>query len=168
MVYKYAILVSILIILVLSLSYIILQTQWMTPRINELSASYISLKNTYTTDMLKITNLHKLNDKKGKSFYNKSSKDFQMIGETDYKYQIVLYHLGDSIDEQYVKYHIENEKKIELDGTLSEQPVTYDGGRIIYEGTINEGQNWNLKMWVDKEYQGNCNNVSYEIRIKTS
>ena len=167
-VYKNACVTVTLIILVVALSYGIMQTDWLSPRINELSASYISLNNTDTTDMLKVTNLRKLSDKKGIGSRNKSLKEFQVTGETDYKYKIVLYHIGDMIDEENVKFFLENEMDVSKEGILKNQEETYDGGRVIYEGTIKEGQNWRLKMWVDKGYQGSSNNVSYEIRIKAS
>ena len=83
-------------------------------------------------------------------------------------YQIVLYHLGEKIDEKYIKYYLVNDRGNSINGILKEQKETNDGGKIIYEGTIETGKNWNLKMWVDKEYKNSTNNVSYEIRIKTS
>ena len=165
-VYKSACNAFILVIFVVAIGYGILHSEWLKPRINELSASYISLNNTETTDILKITNLKKQTDQRGKSFRNKSMKKFQMTGERNTIYQIVLYHIGEEIEEEYVKYYLTNEMGIELEGVLNQQEETSDGGRVLFTGTMKDGQNWSLKIWVDKEYDKNINNVSYEIRIK--
>ncbi len=157
----------ILVLLVIVLTYIIFNTAWLRPKLNELSASYISLNNTNTTDMLKITNLRKMSNEKGKSIRNKATKDFQITGQQDYTYQIVLYHIGESIDEDKVHYYLENEHQVIKDGIIKVEDQTNDGGRVIYTGTIRDGKNWKIKMWVDKEYEGDANNISYEIRIKT-
>ncbi len=157
----------ILVLLVIVLTYIIFNTAWLRPKLNELSASYISLNNTNTTDMLKITNLRKMSNEKGKSIRNKATKDFQITGQQDYTYQIVLYHIGESIDEDKVHYYLENEHQVIKEGIIKVEDQTNDGGRVIYTGTIRDGKNWKIKMWVDKEYEGDANNISYEIRIKT-
>jgi len=157
-----------LMFLVSVIGFLIMNTEWLRPKLNEISASYISLNNTNKTDMLKITNLRKLSDKKGISKRNKSSKDFQITGQKEEIYQIVLYHLGYTVDEKFIHYSLTNEKDKQLTGILSNQEETFDGGRIIFEGTMQEGKNWNLKMWIDSKYNKNSNNISYEIRIKTS
>ena len=165
-VYKAAGNALMLFIFVIAFGYGILHSEWLTPKINELSASYISLNNTETTDILKVTNLRKQTDQRGKSFRNKTIKKFQMTGERDTIYQIVLYHLGEEVDEEYIKFYLTNEMGKEEEGVLKNQEETYDGGRILFEGTMKDGQNWSLKMWAAKEYDKSVNNVSYEIRIK--
>ena len=167
-VFQQSIITFFLVSLVILFGYIILNAEWLRPRINELSASYISLKNQSTTDLLKINNLRKLTDEKGMSNRNSTFKTFQVTGQKGLRYQIVLYHLGNKIDEKYIKYYLLNDRGKKVEGNVKESQETKDGGRIIYEGTIEEGKNWNLKMWVDKEYQEEINNISYEIRIKTS
>ncbi len=157
-----------LVILVTAIGYFILSTDWLRPSINEISASYISLNTAYKTDMLKITNLQRLSDNKGISKSNKNSKTFQITGEIDSTYKIVLYHLGERIDEKNVHFYLENENNKTMTGLLSDLKETEDGGKLVFEGTIKDGKNWNLKLWVSKEYNDNINNVSYEIRIKTS
>ncbi len=158
--------ISVLFLFVLLLGYGILTSDWLTPHINELSASYISLNNTETTDILKVTNLQKQTDKKGCSSRNKSVQTFQMMGERDTEYQIVVYHLGSVVNEQYVKFYLVNENEKEIKGNLLDQSETYDGGKILFVGNMLEGQNWTLRMWIDDRYQKNVKNVSYEIRIK--
>ena len=81
-----------LILFVLTFSYWILYSEWYQPRINELSASYISLNNQNATDMLKITGLRKMSDHKGRKNSNPCKQTFQMTGESENEYQIVLYH----------------------------------------------------------------------------
>ena len=167
-VYKSAFTTFVLIVLVVLCAHFIFQTDWLKPRFNELLASYISLNNLNTTDILKVSNLKKMTNKKGISYHNKSKKEFQVTGQREIKYQIVLYHVGEKIEEEYIHFYLENEKKVKIEGILSEQSETNDGGKMIYEGTIQEGKNWTIKMWIDKEYKKKGNNVSYEIRIKTN
>ena len=166
-VYKSALTAFSLLLLVVFCGYIIFQTEWLKPRLNELSASYISLNNLNSTDILKVSNLRKLNNQKGKSNRNKSVK-FQVTGQREKDYQIVLYHIGEKIEEDYIHFYIENEKGLTKEGILSNQSETNDGGKIIYEGTITEGKNWTIRMWIDKRYTKKGNNISYEIRIKTN
>lgn len=129
-----------LIALVILFGYVILNADWLRPKINELSASYISLKNQSATDILKINNLRKLSDKKGMSNRNYSFKTFQVTGQKGLNYQIVLYHLGEKIDEKYIKYYLVNDRGNSINGILKDQKETNDGGKIIYEGTIEEGK----------------------------
>ena len=165
-VYHAAFQAGFLFVLVLLFGYGILNSNWLPTKINELSASYISLNNTESTDILKVTNLHKQTNQKGKSNRNKSAKTFKMTGQKDSEYRIVLYHLGNMIDEKAVRFYLVNEMGMSIEGRLSDQSETYDGGRILYEGTMNDGQNWTLKMWVNRDYKDSVKNVSYEIRIK--
>jgi len=165
-VYKAASFTLGLLLLVGISTYMITHTEWESPKMNEISASYISLNNNNTTDMLKIKNLKKLTDTKGLRSTNQCVKEFQITGTRDSNYRIVLYHLGDIIEEEYVKFDLKNDKNIEIKGILKNQPQTFDGGSILFEGTMEEGKNWTLKMWVDKEYDKDVKNVAYEIRIR--
>ena len=107
-----------------------------------------------------------MNDNKGKG-NNPKSQSFQITGEKDKTYQIVLYHIGNAVDESYVNYYLTNEKNEKMEGNLANKEQTIDGGRILYEGNLLNGKNWNLKMWIDKSYKEETHNISYEIRIKT-
>lgn len=156
-----------LIIIVFTIGYSIFFTDFLSPSLNEMTASYISFNNNSTTDMIKVNNLKRMSDKKGISNKNKSKESFSVTGRLESTYQIVLYHLGSNLDEKYVKYQLENEKNKIFSGILSNNEVTPDGGFIIYEGTLKEGKRWTLKMWASKEYKNSVDNVSYEIRIKT-
>ena len=155
-----------LFILVVAFGYGIINSDSLPTKINELSASYISLNNPETTDILKVTNLYKQSDKKGMSNRNRSKKTFKMIGQRDSEYKIVVYHLGEMIDEKYVKFYLVNEMGKEVEEVLENQSETDDDGRVLFVGNISEGQNWTLKMWVDNDYKESVRNVSYEIRIK--
>lgn len=166
-VYQAAIPAIFLFLIVTALAYVIMQTEWLRPKINEITASYISLNTTETTDVLKITNLHKLSDIQGKRNSNRKSQTFQITGEKDTTYQIVLYHLGNKIDEKQVHFYLTNEQGDKMEGILSSKEQTNDGGRIVFEGTMKDGKKWNLKMWIDRSYPKDANNISYEIKIKT-
>ena len=52
--------------LVIILGYIILLSNVLEPKINQLTASYISFNNRNSTDMLRINNLEKMSNKKGR------------------------------------------------------------------------------------------------------
>lgn len=158
----------ILFVLVCMIAYVIINASWLRPKLNEIQASYISLNNTETTDMLKVTALRKLTDEKGVSYKNKSFKEFKITGQQDSTYQIVLYHLGEKIDEKYVHYSLKNEKDKTIQDLLGNMEQTPDGGKIIFVGNVKDGKNWIIKMWIDKSYQGNADNISYEIKIKAS
>ena len=156
-----------LVVLVCIGTYYIQKGDWIRPELDELTASYLSLNNNETTDMMKITNLRKMSDKNGHLSKNKSAKDFQITGQKDTTYQIVLYHLGNQVEKEYIKFYLTNEKGYKAENTLSNMPDTPDGGKVVFEGTMEDGKKWDLKMWVDKSYHHEVTNVSYEIKIKT-
>lgn len=155
-----------LLLLTLSLAYFIKTTDILEPKLDLVSTSNISFNNSNATDMLKISNLKKLTEEKGKSSKNKSMTKISISGSKDAEYQIVLYHIGNMVAEEYVHYELSNSKVL-LTGNLSSADENNDGGRIIYEGSIKDNKEFELKMWLDKEYEENINNVSYEIRIKS-
>ncbi|MBP5678923.1 MAG: hypothetical protein J6X28_03750 [Bacilli bacterium] len=165
---KAAFLTACLIILVGIVSYGLLSFSETPSKVNALSASYLSLKNNNTTDMLKISNFQKLTEAKGISSKNPCNQTFQITGKRDKTYQIVLFHLGDVVEEEWIEYQLTNEKGLKEKGILSQKEQTQDGGRILWEGTMKEGKNWNLKMWITKSYPNEVNNIAYEIRIKES
>jgi hypothetical protein len=165
-VYQTAMITVALILIVLAFSYWLNTTEWYQPKINELSASYISLNNNNTTDMLKITNLHKLSTRKGKKNSNPCKQNIEITGDSNQTYQIVLYHLGYILEDQYVYYQLTSDEATEITGNLSNAEDSYDGGKIIFEGNLKDGKNWKLKMWVNKKYPGEVKNIAYEIRIK--
>lgn len=147
-------------------AYYIHTAEWLQPEINELTASYLSLNNNDTTDMLKITNLHKMTDEDGREEKNKANKDFEITGDKKATYQIVLYHMGNYVEDEYVKFSLANEKGQIIEDSLKNRAETPDGGKIIFEGKMKDGKRWNLKMWIDKSYHGGTTNLSYEIRMK--
>ena len=154
-----------LLLITLLLGYIILKTDTLSPRAELLSTSNISFNNSNATDMLKISNLKKMSEDKGTSNHNKSTTNIKISGNKDYECKIVLYHVGNIVGEEYVHYELSNSNVLRT-GNLSTASLNNDGGRIIYEGKIEENKNFELKMWVDKNYEGNVKNVSYEIKIK--
>ena len=153
-----------LVFLVFVMSYAIFETNLLNPSIDKTTANYISFNTTNSTDMLKVSNLEKMSTKVGKSSKNRSSLDILVSGEMGENYRIVLYHMGNVVDDQYVKFFLSN-ASVEEVGVLSEMEDSVDGGKIIYEGKIKKRNLWNIKMWVDKGYKKDVKNVSYEIRI---
>lgn len=166
-VYKMALVTILLLILCISLSYFIVTTDLLKPRLSELTTSYISFNNSNATDMIKIATLEKMNDSKGISNKNKSTAEFKITGKKKTKYKVVLYHLGNSVEDEYVKFYIEDAGKKVVEDTLSNMQETNDDGRIVYEGEIKDQRKFTIKMWIDKSYSKMPNNISYELKIKS-
>ena len=157
---------SILLVLVFVLSYYAFISYNSKSQLDELTTSYISFNNNDTTDMMKITNLKKMSNSNGVSFKNKSMKRFEVSGEIGERYQIVLYHIGNVIDNKYVHYSLVVNNKVKETNVLSNVVYSENGGLVIYDGKIEKNNNCILKMWVDNSYRDSVKNVSYEVRIK--
>ena len=139
-----------LLFLIAILGYIIIETDYLDPSLNELTASYISLNDVTATDRLKITNLSKQTTKKGSSSNNKSFESFNIYGEKSSKYEVVLYRIGQETNNENIMYYLE------------------DGGKVIYSGTIKEKEKFIIRMWVKNNAKEDAKHISYEIKIKTS
>ena len=152
----------ILSVLVLALTYFLLKS-----KVDEVTASYISFNNSKTTDMLKISNLSKQKKSVGESIFNNSTKTFQVAGEKNKEYEIVVYALGNKVDEEYVSFTLVDNSENKLSSnTLSKVKSTPDDGRIIFTGKIDSKTTLKLNMWLSNNYKGNTKNISYEIKIK--
>lgn len=154
-------------VLVAGISYIIFATNILEPRIDGVTASYISFNNSNSTDMLKIVDLLKLSDEVGKSSLNQSKVTFKVDGKKNKDYQIVLYPTGNNINNKYVKVFLTINKEKKILEKLNNMKVIEDGGIIVYEGRLLEDNNFKLQMWVDNKYNKNIDNISYEIKIKS-
>lgn len=157
----------ILSVLALALTYFLLNSNVLKSKIDEVTASYISFNNSKTTDMLKITNLSKKKTSAGESIFNSSTKTFKVNGEKNKEYEIVVYALGNKVDEEYVLFTLMNNNESKLSSnTLSKMNSSPDGGRVIYTGKIDSKTTLKLNMWLSNNYKGNAKNISYEIKIK--
>lgn len=165
-VYRMCIITGILLILVICIGGIISNSNFNVVPFDEVTASYVSFNNSDTTDMIKVSNLEKLSDTKGVSFRNRSSKNFQVLGDKNLKFKIVLYHIGTVIEDEYIHFSLSHKGKEIIRYTLDQMQESSNGGKIIYEGVIKDQDDWNLKMWVDHSYKGVVKNISYEIRIQ--
>lgn len=156
-----------LFVLSLGALYLIEGTNILLPKINEATASYITFNNSYTTDMLKITNIEKLTDEIGKSFLNKKEVNFKVEGKENDEFSIELHSIGNKIDKKYINYVLfENDKKINIQ-KLETCEENIDGGIVLYLGKIKQNKTYKIKMWIDKEYENNVNNISYEVKIQS-
>lgn len=164
-IYKNLLKTILLIVLASLIGYFIFKSDILSPGIDELTASYISFNNTDKTDMLKITNISKKNEQKGISTKNKSSVSFYIDGDRDSKYQIVVYPVGKVIDEDNIYFYIEN-KKENIIKKLSATPTKVDGGKILYQGSINGKEHFVVRMWIDKKINKKVSPLTYEIKIK--
>ncbi len=151
-------------ILVIFFAYIIFQTNILAPHINETTASYISFNNKNTTDMLKIKNLEKMNDERGKSVLNQKFVSIKVTGEKNKEYEIILYSNENTIEEKYIKYYLKNQKK-EIENNIEKLPIREDGGKVLYQGMI-DNSSIILRMWISKEYSKKIQENSFEIKIK--
>ena len=160
-------LLVIVIILAAGMFYIIKDTDVLIPKIDEATASYISFNNSNSTDMIKITNLTKMKDSIGKSIINTHSQTFEVFGKKDEEYNIELYSIGNKIDNKYIKYIIIKNKNILEIGNLEEKEENNNGDIILYQDTIKDNNTYEIKMWIDKEFEKKIDNVSYEIKVNS-
>lgn len=165
---KSSVLLLVLIIaLAAGMFYIIKDTDILIPKIDEATASYISFNNSNSTDMIKITNLTKMKDSIGKSVINTHSQIFEVSGKKEEEYNIELYSIGNKIDNKYIKYIIIKNKNILEIGNLEEKDENNNGGIILYQDTIKDNNTYEIKMWIDKEFEKKIDNVSYEIKVNS-
>ena len=150
----------VLVTLLLGLSYLIFETNILKPRLNELTTSYISFDNKNTTDMLQINNLSKMSDKIGNSNWNNRTLKINVESDENVEYQIIIYKIIQTTENNYIKVSFNNNIK-----TLDELELLEDGGRVIYQGKINNNDMF-LRMWISKEYKDKVNNNSFEIKIR--
>ena len=153
--------------LVAGISYVIFATNILEPKIDGVTASYISFNNSNSTDMLKIVNLSKLNEEVGKSSLNTSRADFTIAGKEDKEYQVVLYPTGNDIPNKYVYFFLTINKEKKVLDKLSKMDTTEDGRIIVYQGTLLKENNFKIQMWIDNTYKEKIDNISYEIKIKS-
>ncbi|MBQ6323654.1 MAG: hypothetical protein IJI22_02345 [Bacilli bacterium] len=153
-----------MIVLVLVLAYFIFSHDLLSPHLNELTTSYISFNNSYSTDMLKINNIQKMKDEKGASTKNKGKLTIKITGSNKNKYELVVYPISNEVNPEYVKFSL-NDGKNTINNKLSEMPTSKDGGIIIYTNNINKDNNITLNMWISTEYNDKIKNNSYEVKI---
>ncbi len=154
-------------ILVLALGYLIFETDILRPELNEMTASYISFNNSNTTDMLKISNLEKASNKKGKSSANTKSVSFKVTGKKNTPYDIVVYPINKDNDFKNIKFSLTENDELLNSSTLNSKPVSSDGGIIIYRGKVKESGKLTLRMWLTRKYHKNAHNLSFEVKVKT-
>ncbi len=157
----------VLVTMVLLLSYFVFQTNLLEPKLNTLTTSYISFNNKNTTDMLKISNLQKMTNRKGQSKFNEQGISFEVSGNEKQTYEVVLYPLTNQIDTSYIHFTFES-KEGNISGTLNQMEEKEDGGFIIYTGTISKKESKKtIRMWIDKKYKANSNHTSFEVKIES-
>lgn len=164
--YKYNFFCFLSCTLVLCLTFLIFKTDFLKPKLNEMTASYISFNNSNTTDMLKISNLEKSSDKVGKSNVNKKYLDFNISGMKGTTYDIVVYPINKENDLKNIKFYLaKNDIELFVD-TLYNKQVSKDGGIIIYQGKITNKNKITIRMWLTRKYHQNTHNLSFEVKIK--
>ena len=134
------------------------------PALDETISNNISFRNAEATDILKITDIVKMTDKKGKSILNQKKVEFDITGSAEQDYQIIIYPITSDIAPENINYYLKIGDD-EVIGTLSNGVPTNDGGYIILNNKINENSKCLLKMWLNEnqdEDQDNC----FEIKIK--
>lgn len=153
--------------LTITLGFYIVVSDSFQPKVNELTASYISLNNHNATDILKITNLKKMSNRIGKSIQNKESLSFQITGEKEKDYQIIIIPISNQIDEKYIHYSL-SVNKDNITNTLDKEETQNSHEKMIYQGKYLDTTNIKIKMWIDEKYSGKIKNNSFEVKIKTS
>lgn len=163
---KYIFICSLLGLLVGALSYTIYITNLLEPKVDEVTANYISFNNKNATDMLKISNMKKMSDKLGKSAYNNQKVKMEITGEENSSYEIIIYTLNNQVDEQYINCYLEGNNET-VWKKLSELEENSEGGKILFKST-SKNKRMTLKMWIDNDYTKDIENTAFEIKIKSS
>lgn len=145
-------------------AYTMKEEKTLEPKLNELTTSYISFHNSYTTDRLMINNLKRLPDNIGKSKWNKSRLVIPITGNNKQSYEIVLYSIHQDTKEEYIELLIHH-KKEKIRKKMSELVNAEDGGKILYQGKIDHS-NISINMWISNKYKEKDDNNSFEIKIK--
>lgn len=157
---------SISCLLVIVLACLMFKTNILKPQLNEMTASYISFNNSNTTDMLKISNVKKLSDKKGKSQVNDKTLTFSVTSEIASSYDIVVYPVKKVTDYKNIKFCLaKNNQELVVDN-LDNKDTSKDGGIIIYQGKVSSKNKITIRMWLTKKYHQETNNLSFEIKVK--
>lgn len=164
-IYKKAASTIFLIILATVIGYFISQTSLLTPGVDELTASYISFNNPNSTDILKITNISKMNNNKGKSNRNKSYANFKIKGKKNTQYQIILFPIGNILSDEDIYFYLENNKD-NITKKLSDIESGIDGGKVIYQNTLDNNNDTTIRMWIDNKSKNKETQISYEVKIK--
>ena len=151
-------------IIVICVGLLIANINFNEPNINELTTSFISFNNKNTTDMLKVTNIEKMSDKRGNSRWNPHSLTINITGEKNQSYEIVLYPLTNPIEDNYIRYVVKIGKEETKDHLLNPES-TDDGGKIIYRGTIHNRKT-TIRLWIADEYRGKVTQNAFEIKIR--
>lgn len=159
---KQSIICFILLLTILGFNIYIYKNNLITPKLDELTTSYVSFYNQYSTDILKITNLEKMTDTKGKKL--RKTLEFTISGDKKIGYNILLYPIQNNIPDEYIKILIQSNNK-EVVKTIDSFKKNENGGFIIYSGN-NIKEKIKVKMWVSEKYKEKVNNTSFEIRIK--
>lgn len=155
----------VLIIIVFCLSALIFNTDYLSPKIDELTTSYISFNNVESTDIIKISNIKRMDDDTGKSYRNRNSVSFNVNGKKNTNYEIVLYPIGTIISDDSVNFYLKNNVD-NVSNSLNNMEKKEDGGIVIYKSTIGNEGKFTLKLWVDDDYNKSFKNLSYEVKIK--
>lgn len=162
--YRYLCACIIMSIIVLSLGLFIENTNFLEPKINQVTTSFISFNNKNTTDMLRLNNISKMSDKRGSSRRNPNSLTLNITGEKDQKYEIVLYSLDNPISEEKIKYIVKTGKEETKDNLLTPE-TTEDGGKVLYRGTI-QNQKTIIRVWVSNDYEGKITPNAFEVKVR--
>ena len=135
----------------LILSVFLYNTNLLKPKLNEVTASYISFSNSKETDTIKINEIEK----------NKKCKKINLSGKIGTQYEMILYPTGNIIDYEYIYYTINN-KEYKLDYA----EMTVDKGRKIYNGTINKDKEIELCIWISNKLKEKTSNINFDVIIK--
>lgn len=161
---KQSIICTTTVLLIVLLNIVVFKNKMITPKLDEITTSYVSLYNLDTTDMLKITNIEKMSEKKGNSKLNNKSISFTVTSENKEEYVVILYEIQSDIPTEYIRIAVDDNKKTTV-SSLDKFEKKDDGGRIIYTGKANKN-NIKIKMWVSEKYKDKVNDTSFEMRIK--
>ena len=151
-----------MILFTIVLTYLIMNSSILDSHINQLTASYISFYNN-KTDQLMIRNVKKLSTKIGKSSWNSASITFNVFGDKNQEYEIVLLPKENTIADKFIYYSLQQKKEISS-SSIEKLEKTGDGGRILYKGKVNNSK-MTVRLWILKKYKDVVSDNIFEIKI---
>ena len=155
-----------LLLLICGVSYYLFGSNGLKLNIKN-TTNYISFNDLFDSDTIKINNLKKLNERKGKK-----SKviDLNIKGVNDnLEYEVLLVPINVNIDYKFINYYLTDEDNNDIIyDNLSNTSLSNDySGHVIYSGVLNnKSSNLKLRVWIDEDYNGDIDNNSFEVKIK--
>lgn len=176
--------VLILIIAVFGISYSIWTQTFLGSKENSINTGYISFSYTESdTNVIEMNNAVPMSDENGKKLTgNNYMFDFTVSakygGVSSIGYEIYATPINQTLDSQYLKVYLTDQKDQAIPGYESTIPTyneledsTMENSKTIYKSTLNHSgasQDFRLRIWVSSDYNTpeTSNKFSFKVNVK--